>query len=327
MQRAEIERRNAQQRIVLKNRADPVISGSQVLIKTRYVGLNFKDVKQMEGASTASSSADGLPGIEFSGTVVDAGPDATRSVGERVVGRIAGGAIADLVAVQSRDIVPLGREANDKLLLAGAASFVAVGTASILLEEMARVREGESLLVHSAAGGVGSALGLLARQLGMAPRIGVVGSEEKFAGAHAVGYDHVMVRQRYSSQVREIVGSAGLDVIADPLGGSIRREAFDLLAPLGRLLAYGRTGTSDEGDLDGFEYRRRSVAFMGMTNGQLLDAAPALMRRVAERSVERIIAGLQVPVACIVPFDSVGEGFFLLATGATVGKVVVALPS
>lgn len=324
MRRFEQRSGEGAERLALMSADAPSPGAKEVLIRPRFIGLNFKDVKQLEGKQTASSVGAGLPGIEVSGTVVKAGPESAHPPGARVVARTSGGGLAELVCAGDAEVIDLGPDAREDLLRDSAASLVALTTASILLEEMARIRPDESLLVHGAAGGVGSALGLLARHLGVKSRAGVVGREEKRSAALGVGFTDVFRRENFDVEVKASL-PRGIDVIADPIGGETRLQSLSLLAPLGRLLAYGRTGTDDEGDPGAFELRRRSIAVMGMTNGHLVAQAPHLVRAAAKRSIDRVRAGMTVPIFQIFPFEDAPAAIEALASGSTVGKVLVEL--
>ncbi|MFG2255634.1 zinc-binding dehydrogenase [Streptomyces mirabilis] len=98
------------------------------------------------------------------------------------------------------------------------------------------------MLIHSAAGGVGSAAAQLARELGAARVYGTVGSVEKIPYAAELGYDGVFLREGFAERLAAMTGGRGVDLVLDPVGGPIREQSLTVLAPFGRLVAYGDLG-------------------------------------------------------------------------------------
>ena len=114
--------------------------------------------------------------------------------------------------------------------LALAAATPSNSTTALVFDEVARIRGGETVLVHAAAGGVGSQLGQAARLLGAAAVVGSVGSAAKIDAVRAFGYDEVIVRDQLADRVAALTDGAGFDVIVDPVGGPTRRASLDALA-------------------------------------------------------------------------------------------------
>jgi NADPH2:quinone reductase len=325
MRRLRIDRSTGAGRLVTERADIPEPGPGEISIDVAYAGLNLKDAKQRDGASTASRSEVTLPGFEVSGTVRALGPDVEGfAVGAPVTGRPIIAGFADVCVARAELVTTLQPDADDALLRRGAASFIAGCTAAILLEEVGRVRAGESLLVHGAAGAVGTALGQIARHLGLSPILGTVGAAWKQGFALANGYDEVFLREGFVESVRRHTAEGGVDFVADPIGGETRRESFSVLRPGGRLLAFGRTGTSDEGLLDGQTLRSKNWAFMGMSFGSLSEDDPSLSSRVVARVGELIRTGvIDVPLHEVLPFDRAEEALDLLASRGTTGKVLL----
>ncbi|MEU4291752.1 zinc-binding dehydrogenase [Kribbella sp. NPDC026596] len=102
-----------------------------------------------------------------------------------------------------------------------------------------RIVAGDTVLIHAAAGGVGTVAAQLARALGADGVLGTVGSLEKISYAEQSGYDSVFLREGFSGRVREFTGRRGVNLVLDPVGGPVRAESIELLAPFGRLAAFG----------------------------------------------------------------------------------------
>lgn len=107
-------------------------------------------------------------------------------------------------------------------------------TAQMVLREVAHLARGETVVVHAAAGGVGSCLGQTARALGAGTIIGVVGSPEKAGYAKSLGYDHVVLSDGFGAAVTDLTGGRGADVVVDQVGGAVRRaRAWTSSGPAG----------------------------------------------------------------------------------------------
>lgn len=327
MRRLRIDLSSGEGHLVNEQVAVPEPDPGEVSIDVLYAGLNLKDVKQREGASTASRAEVLLPGFEVAGTVRAVGADVDRfAAGDPVAGRPTIAGFADICVARVGLVARLPDGADDALMRRGAASFIAGCTAVILLEEVGRIRAGESLLVHGAAGAVGTALGQVARHIGMSPILGTVGAEWKRGFARGSGYDEVLLRDGFADGVRGYTGGSGIDVVADPIGGETRRESFEVLRPGGRLLAFGRTGTTDEGMIDGQRMRSQNWSFMGMSFGSLSEDDPELSARVVDRVGALIRAGvIDVPLHEVLPFERADEALDLIASRGTTGKVLLSM--
>jgi NADPH2:quinone reductase len=218
----------------------------QVLIRVAYAGVNFAEVFQRLGA-LGSVSGLTVPGLEVSGHVA--------KVGEGVEGLAEGDPVASLThgragasggyaeyAVSPADLVYPLRTGAGELELRTATALPCVVTTAYALLTIAGLRDDETLLVHAAAGGVGSVAVQVARALGVGRAIGTVGSDEKIAVALGYGYDEAFLRDDFAERIVERHGERSIDVVLDSVAGRARVESLDLLAPLGRLLVFGNAG-------------------------------------------------------------------------------------
>ena len=295
----------------------------EVLVRVRAVAVNFPDVLLARGTYQERPDLPFVPGIEACGDVVGLGPgvDGFRP-GERVVGsRI--GVLSEYAVLPA----PAVRRAPPELDDAQAAALtIAYQTAWFGLHHRARLREGEHLLVHAAAGGVGTA----AVQLGVAAGarvIGVVGSPQKADVATAAGAHHVLVRgdagDTIAGQVKELTGGGGADVVFDPVGGSSFEQSTRCVAFEGRIVVVGFAG----GRLP--EVRANHVlvknygvlglhwALYQARRPDLVDAAHEELSRLAATGAIRPV------VAEVVPFELAPAAVQRLADGTTTGRLVV----
>ncbi len=199
---------------------DPEPGPGQVLVRVRGAAANFPDVLMCRGGYQVRPPLPFTPGIELCGEIVAVGPEvAGFAVGDRVLGgpSLPCGAYAELAVMNSGSVFAAPEGLDDA---EAAAFFITYQTGWFGLHRRARLAAGETLLVHAAAGGVGSGAVQLGKAAG-ARVIGVVGGERKAEVARALGADVVVDRlsQDFVEVVKEVTGGRGADVVYDPVGG------------------------------------------------------------------------------------------------------------
>jgi NADPH2:quinone reductase len=187
------------------------------------------------------------------------------------------------------------------------------------------LRDGETVVVEAAAGGVGSTVGQVPRALGAGELIGVVGSEAKRSAAQGFGYDHVVLRDDLIEEIPRLTGGRGVDVVFDGVGRPRRRDLLDLLAPLGRLVAYGNASGQPEPDLPSGTLRTANKAFVGFSITALKVAVPQAVRELTMRVFELVERGaVDMAVANEFALDEVRKtAHELLGGGQSTGKLVL----
>jgi NADPH:quinone reductase len=220
--------------------AAPEPGPGQVLVRVLGAAANFPDVLMCRGGYQVRPPLPFTPGIELCGEVVDVGPGVTGlAAGDRVIGgsSLPCGAFAEL-ALMNADATLLAPDAlsDDE----AAAFFITYQTGWFGLHRRARLAAGETLLVHAAAGGVGSGAVQLGKAAG-ARVIGVVGGPRKVAAARGLGADVVIDRlsEDFVEVVKEVTGGRGADVIYDPVGGESFTRSTKCVAFEGRILVIG----------------------------------------------------------------------------------------
>ncbi|MDX6210476.1 MAG: NADPH:quinone reductase, partial [Frankiales bacterium] len=221
---------------------DPPEPGpGELTVDVRFAGVNFKDVMARRGDPAYVTRWPYVPGVEVAGTVraVGAGADGFR-VGESVVAYTDAGGLAQVAVAKAGLTVPV----PDRLDLAKAAAAPgALTTAVLLLDRIGRLRSGDHLLVHSAAGAVGEAVAQLARLAGVGHLVGVVGSESRQRPARKLGYDAVFVRgPGLAEEVLAHTGGLRFDLILDPQGTTMLDEDLAMAAPAGTVVLFGNAG-------------------------------------------------------------------------------------
>lgn len=244
----------------------------EVLLRHSAIGVNFIDIQHRSGRYPLPSYPATL-GIEAAGVVLDAGPGVQGvRPGERVVYSFPPvGSYADLRVVGAEHLVPIPDGVSDDLAAAG---FNKGLTAHYLLHTTYPVRQGETIVVHAAAGGVGSLLCQWASARG-ATVIGVVGSEEKVATATANGCRHVVVhpREDLPARVRALTDGEGVSVVYDSVGRDTFEASLLCLRPRATLVSFGTAS----GPIPPFDLFRLN------TLGSLYVTSPAYVTHTAAR--------------------------------------------
>ena len=219
---------------------EPEPGPGQILVRVLAAAANFPDVLLCRGTYQVKMPLPFILGVELCGEVIEVGQGVTCfAPGDRVIGDTAlpYGAFAEYALMDASAVLPAPRALDD----AEAAPFyVTYETCWIGLHRRARLQAGETLLVHAAAGGVGTGAIQVGKAAG-ARVIGVVGSPEKVALARAVGADVVVDRsaEDFVAVVKEVTGGKGANVVFDPVGGEAFYKSTKCIAFEGRILVVG----------------------------------------------------------------------------------------
>jgi NADPH2:quinone reductase len=227
----------------------PSPKAGEALVRHQAVGLNYIDVYFRTGLYKAPSMPCTI-GMEGAGIVEAVGPGVTDiAVGDRVAYAGAFGAYAEARCAPAERLVKIPEGID---FTTAAAMMLQGMTAQFLVKRAYPVKAGETILVHAAAGGVGSILVQWAKHLG-ATVIGVVSTPEKAAMVKALGADHVLLTtENIPARVKEITGGAMLPVVYDSVGKDTFITSLDCLRPFGLMISYGNASgpvTTDLGIL------------------------------------------------------------------------------
>ena len=298
--------------------AEPDPAGA-VLIEVAAAGVSFPDLLMSRGRYQTQPPLPFIPGVEVAGTVVSAA-GGEFAPGERVMAMTLVGGFAERVAAPPSLTVRV----PDGLSFEQAGGFLMnYQTAHFALARRGRLRAGETLVVHGAAGGLGSALVQVGRGLG-ARVVAVVSSDAKAEVARAAGADDVVpTAGDWVAAVREHTGGRGADVIVDPVGGDRFDQSVRLLAPEGRLVVVGFT----EGRIPTLQVNRilfRNVEVVGAAWGAFLAVDPSLFATTQEELNEMVARGVVAPiVGATFPLERAADALRLLDTREATGKVVL----
>jgi NADPH2:quinone reductase len=221
--------------------ADPGHPGAgQILVRHTAIGLNFIDVYYRSGLYAPPSGFPLTPGSEAAGVVLEigAGVDWLKP-GDRIAYAITTGAYAEQRVIAADRVVKVPDGISDEQ---AAAMMLKGMTAEYLLRRTFKVKAGDTILFHAAAGGVGLILGQWAKHLG-ATVIGTAGSPDKIELAKAHGFDHVINYrdQDFVAEVAAITGGKKCDVVYDSVGNDTFPASLDCLKPLGMFVSFGQS--------------------------------------------------------------------------------------
>jgi NADPH:quinone reductase-like Zn-dependent oxidoreductase len=226
--------------LAVREAPDPPVMPGTVRIRVKYAGINFSDLLARQGLYPDAPKPPCVIGYEVAG-IVDAVADGvgTPRVGDRVIAMTPFGGQSELVVVAAGAVFPLPEAWSFEV---GAAFPVVYLTAHHLLVRVAAARPGESVLVHSAAGGVGLAVAELARILDL--RVLGLASSGKHDVLRSYGVEPLDGRDpQWPDAVRRLAPD-GVDIVLDPVGGQSWRQGYALLAPVGRLVCFGASEVS-----------------------------------------------------------------------------------
>jgi NADPH:quinone reductase-like Zn-dependent oxidoreductase len=320
---------------------DPTPAADEVCVKTSSIGVNFADCVVRMGLYSSATRYVGwpiTPGFEFSGVIESVGAGVTDlAVGTPVMGVRRFGSYASHVCTARNQVFPIPPQMG--VVEAGAFSTVFL-TAWYALRECARLRPGNAVLIHSAAGGVGSAAVQIAKSMGCFV-VGVVGAPHKVAAARELGCDVVIDKSTTSLwPAAKAAAGDGFQAILEANGTETLRQSYAHLRPTGRLVIYGFQTMMTRGSgrpnwlklaWDYLRLPRFNPLLMTDANkgvvafnlSYLFDENPMLQEAMAGL-FEGVTAGqLKVPQVTQFPLEKVAEAHRALQSGQTVGKLVL----
>lgn len=294
--------------------------GSGVVIEVKAAGVSFPEVLQSRGEYQFKPEMPFVPGSEVAGIVRAASEDAPFSPGDRVLAFCFLGAFAELTVAPVSFTFPLPESFD---FAQGAALILNYHTAYFSLVTRGALREGETVLVQGAAGGVGTATLQVAKGLG-ARTIAVVSTEEKERVARDAGADEVVRSDGpWKDEVAALTDGKGVDVVIDPVGGDRFLDSLRSLGRGGRHVVVGFTGRSIP-EVKVNRLLLRNTAVVGAAWGEWLFADLSLMGTI-QAEMDRLIADGHItpPVGARYPLERAGEALALLDDRGATGKVVL----
>jgi len=302
---------------------DPRPGPGQVLVRVHAAACNFPDILLCQGRYQEKPPLPLTPGLEVAGEVVATGEGAVAAVGDRVLGTppAGRGGYAELTVLDADSTMPWpeGMTAGQ-----AAGMFVTYQTGICALTHRGRLQAGETLLVHAAAGGVGSAAVQIGKALG-ARVIGTAGGPEKCALGRELGADEVIdyTAEDLVARVKELTDGRGADVIYDPVGGDVFDASRRAVAFEGRILVIGFV-SGRFADAPTNHVLIKNYAVVGVHWANYRTRAPEWVPRWQAQLNDLWTAGKIDPlVGAELPLREAPEALRRLAARETTGKVVL----
>ncbi len=312
--------------LVLEELPRPALGPGQVRLAVQAAGVNFPDVLMIQGKYQWKPPFPFAPGAEVAGEVIEIAPDVTSvKRGDRVMAMVGANGFADeaVAAAVSCMILP---ESMDYVV--GAGFSMTYGTSYYALVQRAQLKAGEVLLVHGAAGGVGTAAVDIGKHLG-AKIIATGGSDEKLARvATHYGIEHVLNYQsnpKWRERVKEITAGQGADVVYEAVGGEVLEQSLRCLNWNGRILIIGFAG-GEIPKVPANLILLKSASLVGVFWGAWLGREPEVNRANFQTMFDWHKAGKLKPmVSHTFPLERAADALYAVINREVVGKCVITM--
>lgn len=319
-------------KLITEDLPDP--KDDEVTIEVKAVGLNFADVFALVGLYSATPKGSFVPGLEFSGNVVKLGKNVTRfNIGDKIMGVTRFGGYATHLNIGSAYIYNLPSTWS----YAEGAGFIAQSlTAYYALFPLGNLQEGNTVLIHSAAGGVGIYANRIAKKY-KAYTIGSIGNANKIETLQKEGYDDYIVRDKnFYKNLQDKLRGRNLNLVLECIGGKIFEDSFKSLAPAGRIVVYGSANFAPESDSPnifklGYQYLTRPkidpLSMISSNKSLLAFNLIWLWDKIEELSLmlEKILEMQLSPplIGKTFPFANALDALHYFKSGKSVGKVIL----
>lgn len=311
---------------------------NEVCVQVKAIGLNFADVFAMQGLYKAAPKNNFIPGLEFSGEIIAIGSEVKEwKVGDKVMGATKFGGYVSYINSHHRYVIPLPAGWSFE---EGAGFLVQGLTAFYALTVLGNLQKGMTVLIHSAAGGVGILANRICKKYD-AYTIGTVGNSKKVDFLQKEeAYDAVIVRDDdFYTKLKTTLGSRSLNIVMECIGGKILMQSWKAMASMGRLIAYGSASFATHGSkpnyvkmlwkylqrpkIDPLRLPTQNKSLMGFNLIYLYDQTDLMHQMLRE------LQALQLKpqhIGHVFSFDEMPKAIQLFQRGETIGKVVVVLP-
>jgi NADPH2:quinone reductase len=321
MKAVEVSAFGGVENLAVVDRPDPEPGPGHVSVKVEAAGVNYADVMMRRGLYSGGPKPPFVPGLEIAGTVEAVGDGVTTvAPGDAVTALVSSGGYAERVLAPAAAVMPRPPGLSAE---AGAAFSVNFFTADLALHFAGDVRPGKTVLVHAAAGGVGTAAVQLAKRAG-ARVIATASSREKLDRVAALGADVIVdyTKEDFLEVVRRETNGEGVDIVLESVGGDVFDKSVAALRPLGRLVVFG-IASADPRRPDPRELLFRNLWVIGLHLGKLM-GMPEIVGPAAARLFGLLAAGEIAPqVGHVIPLAEAARAHELLSDRASYGKIVL----
>jgi NADPH:quinone reductase len=300
----------------------PVPSGREVLIEIKAIGINYADTARREGQYVVKTPLPFIPGAEIAGIVASVGDKVTSvKPGMRVVTLIESGGYSEFALADERSLIPI----PEQLDYQNAVALPLQGLSAYhVLRTMGRLEKGESVLVHAAAGGVGTLAVQLAKLFGAGKVIATASSSEKLELARQMGAD-VLINYSESNwveQVLEATGGKGVDVALEMVGGDVFQKTLKCLATFGRLVVFG-AASGEQSKMYPSSLMARNQSVIGFFLPQIMRKPELLQPSLVELLSYLGEGKLKLTIGGVFPLEEAANVHRLLQSRKTTGKLIL----
>lgn len=300
----------------------PVPTGRQVLIEIKAIGVNYADTARREGQYVVKTPLPFIPGAEIAGVVTAVGEKVTGvKPGMRVVTLIESGGYSEFALADERSLIPI----PEQLDFQNAAALPLQGLSAYhVLKTMGRLEKGETVLVHAAAGGVGTLSVQLAKLFGAGKIIATASSPEKLELARKMGAD-VLINYSESNwveQVLEATGGKGVDVALEMVGGDVFNKTLKCLATFGRLVVFG-AASGEQSRMYPSSLMARNQSVIGFFLPQIMRKPELLQTSLVELLTYLGEGKLKLTIGGVFPLVEAANVHVLLQSRKTTGKLIL----
>ncbi len=305
-----------------------------VRVKTKAIGLNFADIFALAGLYSATPKGEFIPGLEFCGDIIEVGSGVSGfQLDDRVMGLTRFGGYADVIDINPDYCKRLPETWSYEQ---GAGFLAQTLTAWYAIHTLGAGRAGQTVLIHSAAGGVGLQALKISKAMGMQP-IGTVSLNTKKEFLAQQGFDEIVIRTPdLIPKLKMQLNNRPLNLVLDAVGGHVQKQSYQLLSPMGRMVVYGAAEFTPGKNRPHYlkallQYLNRPrydvmtmisdnksvMAFNLIWLWQFTDLFNALMKEIQGLAITPPYVGN------IYPFDQALQALEKLRTGSSIGKVVL----
>jgi NADPH:quinone reductase len=300
----------------------PVPTGFEVLIEIKAIGVNYADTARREGQYVVPTPLPFIPGAEIAGVVVEVGEKVSNvTPGTRVVTLIESRGYAEYALADSRGLILLPEQLDYKY----AAALPLQGLSAYhILKTMGRLEKGESVLVHAAAGGVGTIAVQLAKLFGAGKVIATASSPDKLELARQMGADVLInyTEPNWEQQVLEATGGRGVNVALEMAGGEIFQKTLKCLATFGRLVIFG-VASGEQPRLYPSTLMARNQSVIGFFLPQIMRKPVLLQPSMVELLSWLGNGQLKLTIGGVFPLEEAAKVHTLLQNRKTQGKLIL----
>jgi NADPH2:quinone reductase len=304
----------------------PLPGRGEVTIQVTHAGVNFKDIMARRGDRGYVASWPFVPGLEVAGLVHTIGDDvAELAPGQRVVSLTGEGGLAEFALADARLTVPIPESVASHLAAAAPGALL---TAALLTDDLGHLQADETMLVHSAAGGVGHAAAQFARLAGVRMLLGTTGDPARVDAATRAGYDQVFTRgPNLAAAINAATKGRRVNLILDPQGTTMLDLDLQIAAPGARIILFGNAAGAQLEPLPPLaQLMQGNISLMGFSLASLAAADPARVAAALRRVLRNLAGGeLSVDPTVVDDLASASEAQQALAEGRGATKYVVRL--